>query len=185
MNAFHRRYCRSDAWARHLDNDLLPWVLEGVEVGGTVLEVGPGPGLTTARLSPRAGRYVAVEIDAALARIAAAAAPGHVVRGDGTRLPLRDGSVDLAVCFTMLHHVPTAGLQDDLLAEMGRVLRPGGVLAGSDSRTSLRFRVIHIGDTMTLVDPATLGSRLEKAGMVVTRVDTGRRAVRFLARKAA
>ena len=189
MNRFHRRYCRSDAWARRLDTELLPWALEGVDVGGTVLEVGPGPGLTSARLSRRAGRYVAVEIDAALARIAAAAAPEgaplHLVQGDATHLPLPDASIDLAVCFTMLHHVPSAAMQDALLAEVARVLRPGGVLAGSDSRSSLRFRLIHVGDTMNLVDPRSLPDRLTRAGLVPTRVDAARRAFRFSAHRPA
>jgi hypothetical protein len=44
----------------------------------------------------------------------------------------------------MLHHVPSAALQDRLLAEARRVLRPGGVFAGFDGVASWLFRVIHI-----------------------------------------
>jgi hypothetical protein len=43
----------------------------------------------------------------------------------------------------MLHHIPTAGLQDRLFAEACRVLRSGGVFAGSDSASSIPFRVLH------------------------------------------
>ena len=32
----------------------------------------------------------------------------------------------------MLHHIPSADLQDTALAEMARVLRPGGLIVGSD-----------------------------------------------------
>jgi hypothetical protein len=61
--------------------------------------------------------------------------------------------------------VPTAELQDCLFAEACRVLRPGGVFAGCDSQGgTLLFRLIHIGDTMNLIDSGTLGSRLEAAG---------------------
>jgi SAM-dependent methyltransferase len=44
---------------------------------------------------------------------------------DGRRLPLDDASVDRIACFDAFHHVPN---QDELLAEMHRVLRPGGRL---------------------------------------------------------
>ena len=187
MNRIHRLYCRSDTWARRLDAELLPWALKGVEVGGRVLEVGPGPGLTSARIAPRASAYIAAEIDPDLARAASAAVEdvphAAVVRADGTRLPLADGCIDVALCFTMLHHVPTPALQDELLADMARVLRPGGVLAGSDSRTSLRFRLFHIGDTMTIVDPQTFPGRLRAAGLEDVHVDAGRRSLRWRARR--
>ena len=56
------------------------------------------------------------------------------VRGDGLRLPLADGSVDIAVCILTLHH-----FADDaavaLLREMARVARVGVVV--SDLRRSL------------------------------------------------
>lgn len=42
---------------------------------------------------------------------------------DGHRLPLEDGSVDRIACYDAFHHVPN---QDEILAEMFRVLRPGG-----------------------------------------------------------
>ena len=47
MNWFHRQVCRSGPWRRRLEKQLLPWVLQGVELGDDVLEIGPGPGITT------------------------------------------------------------------------------------------------------------------------------------------
>jgi hypothetical protein len=64
----------------------------------------------------------------------------------------------------MLHHVPTSRLQDAIFAEAARVLRPGGTYCGSDSQLNLRFRLLHIGDTMNVVDAATFPARLENAG---------------------
>lgn len=46
-------------------------------------------------------------------------------RGDGLRLPLRDGSVDLILSQAVLEHVPEPSTA---VAEMLRVLRPGGVV---------------------------------------------------------
>jgi SAM-dependent methyltransferase len=92
-------------------------------------------------------------------------------------------SFDGAVCFTMLHHVPSMALQDRLLAEVARVLRPGGVFAGTDSRESRPFRLLHVFDTLTVVDPATFPDRLRAAGFDDVQVDLNRSAFRFRARK--
>jgi SAM-dependent methyltransferase len=48
---------------------------------------------------------------------------------DGARLPFRAGSFDAAVAVTVLLHV---GASDRVLAEMGRVTRPGGRVAALD-----------------------------------------------------
>jgi len=45
--------------------------------------------------------------------------------------------------------------RDALFAEAFRVLRPGGVFAGSDSVASLRFRLLHIRDICNTVPPET------------------------------
>jgi ubiquinone/menaquinone biosynthesis C-methylase UbiE len=108
----------------------------------------------------------------------------EIVTGDGADMPLPDGRFSAAVCFTMLHHVPSPALQDRLFAEAYRVLRPGGVFAGSDSQLSLRFRLYHLFDTMVVVDPATLPGRLAAAGFTDIAVKT-RTALKFRARKPA
>ena len=64
MNWYHREVCRSGRWRRRLDRVLLPWVLQGLELGADVLEVGPGPGgLTRGLLAEGARKVVAVEKD--------------------------------------------------------------------------------------------------------------------------
>jgi SAM-dependent methyltransferase len=64
----------------------------------------------------------------------------------------------------MLHHVPTLALQDKILAEVFRVLRPGGVLIGSDSLASNDLHHFHEGDTYNPVEPAGLLARLQTLG---------------------
>lgn len=186
MNLLHRRYCRSEGWARIVESRIVPFTLAGADLGDQVLEVGPGPGRTTEVLRHRAGRVTALEIDERLARSLGGRLRGTnvtVVRGDGAVLPFAGASFSGAVCLTMLHHVPSAALQDRLLSELCRVLRPGGLLAGSDSAgAGVTFRLLHVRDTMVPVDPATLPDRLRRAGFVDVAVESHGR-LRFRARR--
>ena len=100
-------------------------------------------------------------------------------------MPFPDANFSAAVSFTMLHHLPNRKLQDKVLRETWRVLRPGGVFVGSDSLQSLFMRVIHIGDTLVPVDPDTFGARLETAGFEAVEVQKNSRAFRFHARRPA
>src|SRR5204863_2603194 len=163
MNWFHQQLCRSGRWRCRLEKKLLPWGLKGVELGEDVLELGPGPGATTDLLRIRTLRLTALEVDAT----AAAALQKRlnnfgvrVVHGDGAAMPFPDSSFSGVVSLTMLHHIPTTALQDRLLAEVRRVLRPGAVFAGLDGVGSFLFRLVHFGDTYTPVNPDTFGSRL-------------------------
>jgi len=163
----------------------VPWVLSGVELGEDVLEVGPGPGLTTDILRRRVARVTALEIDPALADSLAGRLGGSnvaVVRGDATQMPFENGRFSGAVSFTMLHHVPSPALQDRLLREVRRVLKPGGVFAGVDSRQSLVMRLLHIHDTLVPVDPDHFSPRLEGAGFRDVFIEIQDRAFRFRAR---
>lgn len=188
MNFIHRRLCRSGRWQRTVETLILPWVLEGIDLGSNVLEVGPGPGLTTDLLRTRVARLTCVEVDRKLADSLSRRLAGQnvtVLREDATAMSLPDAAFDSAVSFTMLHHVPSIALQDRLLAEVARVLRPGGIFAGIDSRYSRGFRMLHLFDTMVVVDPATFPGRLGAAGFTDVQVDLDPRAFRFRARRPA
>ncbi len=184
MNRFHRWYCRTGHWRHTIQGQILPWVVGNVELGDHPVEIGPGPGLTTDVLAQSAPALTAVEIDADLAaRLADRFAGTHVTveQADATAMPYPDGTFTGAVSFTMLHHVPTAQMQDRLLREVRRVLRRGAVFAGSDSRPSVVFRLAHLADTMTLVDPDRFADRLTAAGFVDPEVHVAKRAFRFRA----
>lgn len=174
MNIFHRWYCNSDGWARALQTYTLPWVLDGIDLGDDLLEIGPGPGKSTEWLQPKVARLTAIEIDTKLAASLRQRMNGSnvtVEQGDATQMPFPDASYQSAVCFTMLHHVPSPALQDRLLSEAFRVLRPGGVFAGADSTPTLRWNVIHLFDTRVPVDPGGFGARLESAGFTDVLVE--------------
>ena len=169
MNLFHRWYCGTARWAKSVQEQGLPRLLDGVELGDDVLEIGPGPGVTTDWLRTRIPRLTAIEIDEKLARSLRERMEGTnvtVVEGDGTRMSFPDASFSGAISLTMLHHVPTAELQDQLFAEARRVLRPGGVFTGFDSTPNFIFNLFHLFDTCVPVDPETLPQRLEAAGFV-------------------
>jgi len=185
MNERHLQLCASAEWAATVEQDILPWVIGSRDLGDDVLEVGPGPGLTTDALRRRVAQLTAVEVDPDLAAALAqrlANSNVEVVHADATALPFAAGRFSAATCLTMLHHVPSAAQQDRLLAELGRVLRPGGLLVGCDSRDSPDWRALHDGDTCVPVDPASLASRLEQAGFEQVEVETTDRRVRFAAR---
>ena len=145
---------------------MLPNVLRDVDLGDHVLEVGPGPGVVTDWLRERVPRLTSVEVDPKLAASLQRRMEGTnvtVVAGDASDMKFGDGSFSSAVSFTMLHHVP-ARLQDRLLAEVCRVLRPGGVFIGTDSTPTFMWNVYHLFDDRNPVDPDTFAGRLEAAG---------------------
>jgi SAM-dependent methyltransferase len=184
MNRVHHWLCGSGLWGRALERDILPWVLEGVSLGAELLELGPGPGLTTDLLQSRTSYLTAVEIDFALALRLANRLIGsnvRVVQGDATAIPFGVSTFTSAASFTMLHHLPRPALQDLMFREVHRVLRPGAVFAGTDGRDGWTVRLLHIADTFTPIDPATLPSRLEAAGFRDVVVDTKPGRFRFRA----
>ncbi|RSM82863.1 class I SAM-dependent methyltransferase [Kibdelosporangium aridum] len=184
MNLIHRKLCRSDTWVTNVRETLMPWTLEGVDLGDDVLEIGPGFGATTRVLIDKVPNLTAVEVDPASVRLLTEQFPSvNVIEGDGAELPLPDNSFSAVTCFTMLHHVPSPAEQDRLFAETFRVLKPQGLFVGLDSRPNLRFRFIHLFDTMIVVDPDTLPRRLETVGfrdIDITKTETR---FRFRARK--
>jgi ubiquinone/menaquinone biosynthesis C-methylase UbiE len=166
----------------------VPWVLSDAHLGQNVLELGPGPGLTTDLLRLKVGHITAIEIDPKLSASLSSRLSGgnvEVITGDATAMPFSDAKFSGGASFTMLHHVPSRELQDKLLREVCRVIEPGGVFVGSDSLQSLFMWLIHIGDTLVPVDPDTFGVRLEAAGFQVIEVEKSSDAFRFHARKPA
>lgn len=186
MNLLHQRRCSSQGWADTVRDDLLPWALAGVELGDATLEIGPGYGATLRALLDRAGAVTAVEVDQPMAErlIRLYGDRARVLHGDGGDTGLPDRAFDSVVCFTMLHHIPTDHSQNRLIDEAFRVLRPGGVFAGSDRLGSLVFRLIHIGDTYNPVQPDDLRARLTRAGFSDVRVDVAGARLRWRAVKA-
>jgi len=99
-------------------------------LAGTVIEVGAGSGLNFGHYRPSVGSVLAIEPEPHLRGIAEQAAgmarvPIKVVDGSAEQLPAEDGSFDAVVATLMLCSVSDPAVA---LAEMRRVLRPGGEL---------------------------------------------------------
>jgi ubiquinone/menaquinone biosynthesis C-methylase UbiE len=119
---------------RMLD-DLEVELVERYAAGKSILEVGCGTGL----ILSRAARFArdAVGIDLSGAMLGKAQQRGlRVAQASATSLPIATASVDVAYSFKVLAHIPDI---QGALAEMARVVRPGGwVLAEFYNARSLR-----------------------------------------------
>ncbi len=112
----------------------------GLRPGDAVLDLGCGFGRHAFEAARRGASVVALdagraEVDGVLATFVAMAEAGElvagsahaaVVQGDALALPFPDGAFDRVICSEVLEHIP-----DDraAMAELARVLRPGGTMA--------------------------------------------------------
>jgi ubiquinone/menaquinone biosynthesis C-methylase UbiE len=148
LNAAAEQYFASlTNWDHHLAKpfsgvDEAPWllthftvVLEALRLkpGLTVLEFGAGTGWASRFLTQLGCRVILLDVSATALRIAEELYARVPVIGDqpapeflvfdGRRIDLPDASVDRVMCLHAFHHVPNPA---EMIAEFGRILRPGG-----------------------------------------------------------
>jgi ubiquinone/menaquinone biosynthesis C-methylase UbiE len=150
-------------------------------VSGRVIEVGAGHGLNFSHYPSNVGEVTAVEPEAYLregAIEAAARAPVSikVVDGVADALPFEDGSFDVGVASLVLCSVAD---QPAALAELHRVLRPGGELRFYEHVRAEEPRLARLQDRADRVWPILGGgchcnrdtlSAIGRAGFVVEEV---------------
>ena len=191
MSAFEGAFCRSAPW-RLAARRVVRWATQGVSLTGDVLEIGGGSGATAdelARANPSlrltTTDYDPVMVGAARKRLAKYP---HVAarQADVTQLPFDDETFDFVVSFLMLHHVVD---WEKAIAEVARVLRPGGIFTGYDLTASRAASWIHLADRSPhrLIERGAfervLGQvRLDAIGL---RYSFGGRVLRFTAGKPA
>lgn len=111
-----------------LDPALDP-ALDAATAGPMVLEIGCGPAPAASHYGARAGLVVGIDAAVGMLAVARSRNPDlRPVRGDLLRLPVADAAAGLVVAFYVLQHVERHRLAD-ALAELRRVLAPGGVVA--------------------------------------------------------
>jgi len=120
---FARRFASPLAWIEPLEADMI------------VLDVACGAGHASEQAAPYVHQVVGIDLTPALLaagaqRIAEAGIHNVLLQeGDATALPFVDGSFDIVVCRSSLHHFPDPARA---IAEMARVCKPGGRVVVSD-----------------------------------------------------
>ncbi|MDR7280327.1 methyltransferase domain-containing protein [Catenuloplanes atrovinosus] len=108
--------------------------------GALLIDVGCGAGLLAPHLDGYGYRHVGVDLGAAA--LAQAAARGVLpVRADAARLPFPDAVADVVVAGELLEHVPDLAAT---VAELCRVLRPGGLLVLDTLNDTFLSRLVTI-----------------------------------------
>ncbi|WGH79645.1 bifunctional 2-polyprenyl-6-hydroxyphenol methylase/3-demethylubiquinol 3-O-methyltransferase UbiG [Jannaschia ovalis] len=173
-------------WVRTLKNLVpgrLKWFDRQIEwPGKDVLDLGCAGGFMAEALAEKGARVTGIDpaakaIEAARAH---AAEQGHDIRYDtgvGEELPYDDAAFDAVVCVDVLEHVQDL---DRVLAEVARVLRPGGLfLFDTINRNPISrlaaitmaedvLRILPKGthDPEMFIKPAELNAALQGAGLV-------------------
>jgi SAM-dependent methyltransferase len=167
MNRFETWFCGSPYWRYVTRRQLLPWILQGSDLGEHVLELGAGPGAATEELRRRAALVTSLEYDHEFAvRLGARVngANGSVIQGDAANLPFPNQTFSSAIAILMFHHLRSNKVQDRAFSEICRVLRPGGVFLAFEIQDAWLHRVGHIRSTFVPVDPASAPTKLKAAG---------------------
>lgn len=135
MSQLEKRFVNGSVHSRQVA-DRAVWRLQALplKAAQTYLDVGCGTGAAALHVAAECDlRVTGVDVDPDQIRLAQAAAGGRpgarFLVGDATRLPFGDGEFDLVATNKTIHHVPD---WRSALAEMVRVLTPGGYLLYAD-----------------------------------------------------
>jgi 2-polyprenyl-6-hydroxyphenyl methylase / 3-demethylubiquinone-9 3-methyltransferase len=160
-------------WLARARANLVPPAASG---GAVLVDLGCGAGLMTPYLRGKGYRHVGVDL--VVSALEQAASHGLLaVRGDVTRLPLADGCADVVIAGEILEHVTDLR---SAVAEMCRILRPGGLLVlDSLADTALcRFVAVTLAerfehaargihDPNLFVDPGVLTGECARHGVAL------------------
>ena len=167
------RALESGSWWNAAMRDVAGMLLEDADLPavGRVLDVGCGSGQTLAWFVNTFGAWETLGCDVAEDALAAAKplADG-VIRASALDLPVPDSSVDLVITLDVVQHLPIPGGDSIALAEMCRVLKPGGYLF---LRTNAQAYP-RVGDDLEYnfhkYMPDELQGKLEAAGFSTVRL---------------
>lgn len=174
-----KAYARDGAFVHQLAGGVVEWLAP--QPGECILDLGCGDGQLTARLA--AAGVEVHGVDASAAMVAAARARGVNAReGSAESLPCADASFDAVFSNAALHWVRG---QDAMMAEVHRVLRPGGrfvaEMGGHGNIAAIRVGFVAVLDRHGFADaedgvnyyptPAEYTRRLELHGFRVERME--------------
>jgi SAM-dependent methyltransferase/uncharacterized protein YbaR (Trm112 family) len=113
--------------------------LPKIPSGSVVLDIGCADGISTFDILGQGVRALGFDVSRqSLVRAAARAREEQVAEasffvGDADAIPVVDAAIDCVLCFGSLHHVPDPART---LAEVARVLRPGGLYLGVENNVT-------------------------------------------------
>ena len=120
----YEKAMRADIRIYRFMYDRIPQIIRGKDV----LEIATCPGLLAKQVAPAARRMIATDYsEGMIAEAKKGKCPENLTFevADGTALPYADGSFDAVIISNALHVMPEP---EKALAEIDRVLRPGGIL---------------------------------------------------------
>lgn len=154
--------------------------LARLQMSDTLLDIGAGTGLLALAAAPRVAHVAALDVSSAMCerlqtkREQLGIENVEVLLGSATELPLRDAAVDVVVSNYCFHHLSDAE-KVRALAEIWRVLRPGGRLVLGDMMFGLslahrrdRAVILRLMRRMLAHGPAGLLRVMSNAARVVT-----------------
>ncbi len=144
----------------------------GLPPRGTLLDVGCGSGQTMAWFRQRWPGWDTLGLDLAREGLEAARSGGQerVLAASALDLPLPDRCVDAAITLDVLQHLPLPGGDSRALAEIHRVLRPGGLLFARANAQSLPHTPDDPDYNFHKYTTPELLRKLEAAGFRVRRI---------------
>src|SRR5262245_53002177 len=175
------------AWVHTLGQEtkLRQWTLDlaDLQPGHVLLDVGCGTGtllLAAARRVGPSGAVHGIEPSPAMVaharrKAAASRMPLQVVAGSAGSLPYPPEAFDVVCCTLVLHHLP-AGMREEAIREMRRVLRPGGRVVPVDwqrPRSLVRALVSPLFPVYLLHNLGSQGSPLDVLPMERLMTDLG------------
>jgi SAM-dependent methyltransferase len=138
---------------------------------GTLLDVGCGSGQTMAWFRGERPGWSTLGIDVALDGLRAGRTLGEaVLAASALDLPVSDRSIDLAVTLDVLQHLPLDGGDERALAEMHRVLRPGGHLLARTNAQAFPVTPDDPDYSFHRYEAEELRRKLDRAGFTVLRL---------------
>lgn len=150
----------------------------GVSAGDRLLDLGCGAGRHACEALRLGARVVAYDLDATSVKdtfvlLSALGGPGSAVNGDALNLPFDTGSFDRIIASEVLEHIPS---DTGALAELVRVLRPGGTIAVTVPRWGPELANWALSDEyhsvpgghIRIYRASVLAARMEAAGIRVT-----------------
>lgn len=148
--------------------------------GAVLVDVGCGGGLLAPHVAGKGYRHVGVDLSPSGTRIAREHGV-TAVRGDALRLPLADACADVVCAGEILEHLTDLR---QAVAEVCRVLRPGGLLVIdtlADTRAA-RVVAIHIGERVPRMAPRGIHDPALLVDRDVLRAECARHGVRLALR---